>query len=306
VIDFLVSIANIFIDDIVTWTEEIHLGVSGGAGLHALAGCGVWNKHLGIIASAGEDFRPYLAELHELGIDTQGIQYDQEKTIRAWQIFQPGDVRVEVLRDPKIKINQAIPKFEELDKKYRNADGYHILWNGSDQELFILMEDIKKKNPNAVIVCEPSPQDCLKGADYFKRLFATIDGFSPSSSEGQSILKIDQPKTIIKTFLDMGCKCIAIRMGSAGSMAGTSNGKIYQVPAAEAKVVDVTGAGNAYVGGLLSGLSRHKPIEESLAMASVSAGFEIEQYGLCKYTDEMEPVRDTKYTRVLENIIAIK
>ena len=305
-IDFLVSIGNIFIDDIVTWTEEIHLGVTGGAGLHALAGCGVWNKHLGIIASAGEDFRPFLDELNELGFDTGGIQYDQAKTNRAWQIFQPGDIRVEVMRDPGIKIRQAIPDFIRLDRKYRDADGYHILWNGSEQDLFALLEEIKQHNPNACIVCEPSPQDCKKGVDFFKRLFPYIDGFSPSGSEAQRILKIDQPENIIQEFINMGCECVALRLGSAGSLAGTSAGRIYKIPAAEARVVDVTGAGNAFVGGLLSGLSRHKSVEDSLAMASVSASFEIEQYGLCRFTDERVPVRDARFSRVLKSIIAIK
>lgn len=305
-IDFLISIGNIFIDDIVTWTDEVDLGVIGGAGLHAISGCGVWNKHLGIVASAGEDFRPYLDELHELGIDTEGIQYDQEKTNRAWQIFQPGDIRVEVMRDPKIKINQAIPKFEQLDRKYRDAAGYHVLWNGSERDLITLLEDIKNRNPNASIVYEPSPKDCNKGVDFFKRLFPYIDGFSPSGSEAQRILKIDQPENIIQEFIGMGCKLISLRLGRDGSMAGLSSGRIYKVPVAEAHVVDVTGAGNAYVGGLLSGLSRHKSIEESLAMASVSASFEIEQHGLCKFTDEKIPARDARLSKVLKNITPIK
>jgi len=306
VIDFLVSIGNIFIDDIVTWTDEVHLGVIGGAGLHALAGCGVWNKHLGIIASAGEDFRPYLDELHELGIDTEGILCDQEKTNRAWQVFQPGDVRVEIMRDPNIKIKQVIPKFEMLDRKYQDADGYHLIWNGSERNLFSLLEDIRKHNPTASIVYEPSPEDCIKKANFFKRLFLYIDGFSPSGSEGKNILKINQPENIIKEFIGMGCKLIALRLGSDGSMAGSSSGRIFKVPVAKTHVVDVTGAGNAYVGGLLSGLSRYKPVEESLAMASVSASFEIEQYGLCRFTDEMQPVRDTRFSSVLKNITAIK
>ena len=120
------------------------------------------------------------------------------------------------------------------------------------------------------------------------------------------ILKIDQPEKIIGKFIEMGCKLVALRLGKEGSMAGTHLGKRYRVPAADARVVDVTGAGNAYVGGLLCGLSRHKPIEETLAMASVSASFEIEQYGLCKFGDGKKPIRDARFLQVLENIKLIK
>lgn len=305
-IDFLVSISNIFIDDIITWKEDVVLGVLGGAGLHALAGCRVWNRHLGIVASVGEDFHPFLDELHELGIDTEGILYDQEKTNRQWEIFQPGEIRVGVIRDPRIPKNQAFPKFDQLNRKYGDAAGYHILWQGNERDLFSLLEDIKDRNPNACIVYEPSIIDCQWDVGFFKRLFPYINAFSPSGSESMQILKIDQPENIIQEFIGMGCKCIALRLGSDGSMAGLSSGRIINVPAAEAQVVDVTGAGNAYVGGLLCGLSMKKSIEESLAMASVSASFEIEQYGLCRFKDERIPVRDARFSCVFKNITAIK
>jgi sugar/nucleoside kinase (ribokinase family) len=302
VTDFLVSIANIFIDDIVTWREEIHLGVTGGAGLHALSGCRVWNEHLGIVASVGHDVHPFLGELQAMGIDTAGISYDQEKTVRAWQVFQPGDLRVEVMRDPGISINQAIPDFEKLPAQYRQADGYHILWNGTDEQLITTLKNIRQLNPTAAIVLEPSPPDCLKSPKFFEQLFPYVDGFSPSHSEGRSILKMDQPEKIIREFLRLGCRSIALRLGSQGSLAGDQSGRLYRVPAAEARLVDVTGAGNAFVGGWLCGLARHKSMQEALAMASASASFEIEQYGLCRFTADKKAIRDARLSKVLSGI----
>jgi sugar/nucleoside kinase (ribokinase family) len=299
VTDFLVSIANIFIDDIVTWQEEIHLAVTGGAGLHALAGCRVWHSSLGIIASAGEDVRPFLDELHAMGIDTAGIACDQPKTVRAWQVIQPDDVRVEVMRDPDIPITQAVPDFERLPAAYRQADGYHILWNGTDEQLLVTLRELRRLNPSTVIVLEPSPQDCLKPRGFFESLFPFLDGFSPSLSEARTILKMEEADAIIREFLDMGCRAIALRMGEQGSLAGDQRGQLYRVPAAEARLVDVTGAGNAYVGGWLCGLTAHKPMVEALAMASVSASFEIEQFGLCHFNAEKSSLRDSRLAAVL-------
>jgi sugar/nucleoside kinase (ribokinase family) len=306
VIDFLVSVSNIFIDDVVTWKEEIQLGVMGGAGPHALAGCGVWNKNLGIVASVGEDFRHLLGDLHGLGIDTQGICFDQEKTNRQWEIFQPGEIRIGVRRDPRILFKQAAPKFDQLDRKYSQAAGYHILWQGAEKDLFVLLDEIKLRNPESCIVYEPAIQDCEKNLEYFQKLFARIDGFSPSASEGKSILNTDSPEEIIEKFIGMGCKWVALRLGSAGSMAGSRSGERYKIPAAEGKVVDVTGAGNAYAGGLLCGLSTRKSMKEVLAMASVSASFAIEQYGLCKFNDEMIPIRDKRFSQVMNAISIIR
>ena len=300
--DFIVSISNVLIDDIVTWREEIHLGVTGGAGLHALAGCRVWTEHLGIVASVGEDVAPFLPELHSLGIDTAGLAYQQAKTVRAWQIFQPGDLRVEVQRDPAVPIAQAVPDFQQLPTPYSQAAGYHVLWNGGDGPLLKLLREIRQINPSAVIIFEPSPEDARKSPAFFADIFPFIDGFSPSLSEAQSILHIEQPAEIIREFLHFGCRAVALRMGEQGSMGGDASGKLYHVPPAEACIVDVTGAGNAYAGGWLCGLAQRRPMPECMAMASVSASFEIEQYGLCRFTDEKIPTRDARLAQVLLQI----
>lgn len=300
--DFIVSISNVFIDDIVTWREEIHLGVTGGAGLHALSGCRVWTSHLGIVASVGEDVAPFLPELHSMGIDIAGLSYQQAKTVRAWQIFQPGDLRVEVQRDPAIPVDQAIPDFSQLPVQYRQAAGYHILWNGGDEPLLKLLREIRQMNPSAVIVFEPSPEDAHKPVAFFVEIFPFINGFSPSLSEAQSILHFDPPQGMIREFLRLGCPAVALRMGEQGSLAGDASDKLYHIPPAEAHVVDVTGAGNAYAGGWLCGLAQHLPMTECLAMASVSASFEIEQYGLCRFSGEKIPIRDARFAQVLSQI----
>jgi adenosine kinase len=53
-----------------------------------------------------------------------------------------------------------------------------------------------------------------------------------------------------------------------------------QVPAApSAAVVDPTGAGDAYVAGLLAGLRRGLPLEDAGRMAALSATYVVEQQG---------------------------
>ena len=299
---FLVSISNIFIDDILTWRDEVFLGALGGAGLHALSGCRIWHDQLGIVACAGEDFRPFLPQLQAMGIDTTGIQYNQEKTNRQWEVFQPGEVRIGVIRDPRIPKRQAIPDFNQLSAHYGQAAGYHILWQGGEPDIFSVLEDLRRRNPGAVIVYEPSIIDCLWGVDFFQRLFLLIDAFSPGLAESRQILGQEDPQMNVKQFLQLGCKLVALRLGDQGSLAGAQSGNLYHVPAAEAKFVDVTGAGNAYCGGLLCGLVAQRPVRECLAMASVSASFEIEQYGLSKDSKEKSEFCNSRYDKVMNDI----
>ena len=234
-----------------------------------------------------------------MGIDTAGIQYNQEKTNRQWEVFQPGEVRIGVIRDPRIPKRQAVPDFDQLPAQFGQAAGYHILWQGDESVLFAVLTDLRQRNPATTIVYEPSIIDCLWGVDFFQHLFPFIDAFSPGLMESRQILGLEDPQMIVKQFLQLGCRLVALRLGAQGSLAGDQTGNLYQVPAAEAKVVDVTGAGNAYCGGLLCGLVARKPLPECLAMASVSASFEIEQYGLCLYKEQQRKNRDERRGKVM-------
>jgi sugar/nucleoside kinase (ribokinase family) len=73
---------------------------------------------------------------------------------------------------------------------------------------------------------------------------------------------------------------VAIRLGAAGSLVGTAGGERWHVPAVPTRVVDVTGAGNAYCGGFLVGLAEGLPPPEAALRAAVSASFALEQFGL--------------------------
>jgi len=78
-------------------------------------------------------------------------------------------------------------------------------------------------------------------------------------------------------------RAIIVTMGELGSRVYTPDGEI-RIPAAKAKqVVDPTGAGDAYRGGLISGLLRGKDIEESARMGSACASFAVECYGTQSY-----------------------
>ena len=77
---------------------------------------------------------------------------------------------------------------------------------------------------------------------------------------------------------------VIVTMGEMGSRVYTPDGEI-KIPAAKAKqVVDPTGAGDAYRGGLISGLLRGKNIEESARMGSACASFAVECYGTQSYS----------------------
>jgi sugar/nucleoside kinase (ribokinase family) len=304
--DFIVSISSIMIDDVIYSIDDMRFGNLGGASPHALAGSGVWDHAFGVVSSAGHDFDQLFTDLDLLRIDTAGVQFLQDKTTRAWEVYQHGNQRVMVFQNPEVGIVQAVPDFSILPMKYQKAKGYHILWNGKHEDLFSTLEWLRKNNPHTIIAFEPSRISEAEDENFFQRLFALIDVFSPSISEVHLSGQSAALEEIIKWYLGLGCRKIALRLGPDGSAGAEGPEQIIKVPAVKTEVVDVTGAGNAYVGGLLSGLACNRPLEEAMAMGSVSAGFEVQRFGLCFFNNEMIPQRDAYLNEVLNGITTSK
>ena len=69
-------------------------------------------------------------------------------------------------------------------------------------------------------------------------------------------------------------------MGAEGSLIAANNKSLFWLPPPFVEnIIDVTGAGNAYCGGFIVGLSTFNDVIKAGAYASVSASFAMEQFG---------------------------
>ncbi len=93
------------------------------------------------------------------------------------------------------------------------------------------------------------------------------------------------------TILEMAGTTI-ITLGEHGSQVYTPNGETVIPPSTAKEVVDPTGAGDAYRGGLLSGLVKGQNIEEAARIGSVCASFAVECYGTQEYSFTTEEFRE--------------
>lgn len=90
-------------------------------------------------------------------------------------------------------------------------------------------------------------------------------------------------------------KILVVTMGERGSRAITSDAEFYQ-PAFRVKVVDTTGAGDAFSAGFLYGLLEGCDIEDCLKIGNFVAAYNIQHYGARNFP-KVDEVR-----KFLENI----
>lgn len=111
-------------------------------------------------------------------------------------------------------------------------------------------------------------------------IYNLTDIFCPNETETQILtgMKIDSvasAELAAKELLSRGIKTVLITLGENGCLIVDSNGAVH-IPADKVKVVDTTGAGDAFVGALAHflalGLSLKESAKRAVKVASISVG----------------------------------
>jgi sugar/nucleoside kinase (ribokinase family) len=286
-----VSFGNIFIDDIVLPDGRTFMATPGGASTHALIGMRLWAESLGIVAVAGTDLPDtFRQQLATMGIDLQGIKIiDNIRTTRAWQLFEPDGHRTEIFRTAQEEFLAKAPDFASLPVSYYHAGGYHIYWNKECAKLPGFVKQLRRVNPKATLVWEPAFHHLDFNAREMKAALPQVDHFSPDIDAAYAMTNTGQAESALVQLLEWGATSVSIRMGADGSLLGTSHGEWWHIPAVPAQVIDVTGAGNAYCGGLLIGLAEGNTVLRAALRGAVSASFAIEQFGIPDFKPAFQP-----------------
>ena len=121
--------------------------------------------------------------------------------------------------------------------------------------------------------------------DHIRRLLPQIDAFLPSDQEVRSLFSEDVDLAEAAEILcRWGAPLVVVKMGDQGVLVQEgSKGRLTHLPAyhqpGDPRVVDVTGAGDAFCGGFMVGLARNGDPRSAARMGAVSASAVIEGYG---------------------------
>ena len=158
--------------------------------------------------------------------------------------------------------------------------------------LDVTLHCLKVAKENKVLtILNPAPASELSN-EFFKY----IDFFTPNETEaefytGVKIANEEDAKVASQKLLQLGMKKIIITLGEKGLFYSDGNEDIY-LKANTVKVLDTTGAGDAFNGGLAFGLSMGKSIKECLELANKVAGISTTKLGA---GDAMPFTEDLKF-----------
>jgi len=247
----------------------------GGAGANVAYNLSLLGEQARLLGAVGEDFEEYREWLVSKGVDTSAVwTVPGEFTAAAFittdhddnQItgFYPGAMRQAVdlslsEMDGDVSLAVITPddpgamakyprECRELGIPYVYSPGQQIVSLSSEQ----LIDGVTGAR-------------CVIGNDYEMEMIASRTGHSTAELLGLA-------DVVITTF------------GDRGSRITTADGAIDIPAVPPGKVVDPTGAGDAYVAGIARGLSRGDSPEDFGRVASLAASHAIEEYGTQTHT----------------------
>lgn len=278
----LVTVGWLTLDDIVLPNGTYDQDVPGGGALYAAIGAQIWNDRVGIHSVTG---RPYLdgvraaLELH--GFDTTGVTAIDGNGLQLWILHENDTDKQQI---PKLSSSTATEMDAgrgPLPALYRqSARGYHIAPQGSASTLANLRALTALPNRPAVTL-DLLADAYVDPSGYRDLSFLNgVTAFLPSDAEIERLwAPADLEGWVVEQARSAACH-VAAKLGDGGSIICEAGGSaLHRVPIYAADVVDTTGAGDSYSGGLLAGLVAGRPVAECAAMGTVSASYVVEARG---------------------------
>ncbi|CAE6539385.1 unnamed protein product [Rhizoctonia solani] len=274
-----------------------------GGGTYTTIGARIWlpASEVGQIVDRGVDF-PFSVrrQLDHYGSEMWHFRDQPEnKTTRAINRYT-GDLRDFDYLTPRIRLT---PK-DLLGTPLESPCQIHFVCSPVRARQIMNDADMYGKDDwKPFTIYEPIPISCIpEELPALKQILHRIDILSPNAEEALGLLSIHKagvhdPSTIehaAARFLSFGVGkhssgYVIIRCGPMGAYAATLDAGIakgwwtpaYWTSQDEGAVVDVTGAGNAFLGGLSAGLHlSNGNVREAVLYATISAGYTIQQLGL--------------------------
>ncbi len=258
-----------------------------GGGTYTVAGMRVWSKSVGFCCGLGPDYvGQYDRWFLKNGIEMSGAPRPQKCVRSNVTYFESGE------RDERVvpgygTFAEMMPLVSEIPESYRSAKGMYV-YKDCDPAYW----DALKKfiATSSCVVCWEI--DSFYATFEHRARIAdslhSIDLFSLNLTEGRRITNESDPKAIVRKLHTLGAKKLILRMGANGALV-SEGADIWQIPAIDTQVVDVTGGGNSSTGGFLVGYCETGNLVQAGIMASVAASFILQQYGV---PDDMDAVME--------------
>jgi ribokinase len=228
----------------------------------------------------------------EVGINTDSIIQDENQLTGVAGIMineKTGDNAINIVPGAAGSLTN-----KDIDKNLSFIENSEIFLTQLETPYEVTSYALQKaKETGSVTIFNPAPASNINESD-----FKCMDYFTPNETEASFYLKKNVASKIeieeaAKNFLNKGVKNIVITLGSKGVyFANSSESYFLDALNLKDKVIDTTGAGDAFNGAFAYALSKNHKDKDALEFANKVAGISTTRAGAANAMPKLKEVED--------------
>ncbi len=274
----LVLLGNLLVDAVVFPDGYTRMGQPGGAIMYGALGAAMWGTSVGLVSLVGTDYPiTMLDALEKRGVDLAGVHRLDGPGVRTWLLYE-GRVRRLVHHLGCPTHEQVSPGPEHIPRTWGSAPAYHLSPMPFSVQRRLLAS--LANGPDRFVSVDPHLPVTEETLGEWRQVLADADAFFPGEDEllleGANV----EPERVLPRLVAGRLRFVVYKQAARGGILyDAREDRFHRWPARATKVIDPTGAGDAFAAGFLSAHLEGLPVTACLDRGAVSASFAIEGLG---------------------------
>ncbi|XP_016982716.1 ribokinase [Drosophila rhopaloa] len=257
----------------------------GGKGANQCVAAARLGSRTALVAKLGTDTfgADYLRQLREEGINVEHVQQLEGQTTGVAQIgvSDGGENNIIIVVGANSKLSSCdVAQAEALFQEAK------VLVCQLETPIEATLTALKSFRGVSIVNAAPAMENTPRELLQLAGIFCVNESEAALMTQMAIVETVEQAQTAIAKLIEMGANTVIITLGKLGAVFGSaeSKGAYRHVPAPHVpseKVVDTTGAGDAFIGALAHNIARNPKgkLEDSIAAACAVASQSVQLPG---------------------------
>jgi sugar/nucleoside kinase (ribokinase family) len=289
----IVSVGHFSLDSISLPQRNTPFVVLGGSVAYVSFAARRLDARVSVVSKVGSDFpAAYLWWLRQEGVDLSGVGKVENAQTTRFELKYNDDLSDRILQ---LK-NRAPPiSVQDLPNSLK-ANAIHIAPIAGEISFEIVEKlrscaDVLSLDPQGLVRIFDENGIVTTGELTDKRILGLVDIYKSSLKEIQAVTGLSDIDSAVKAVHEHGVKIVIVTLKADGAAVSVED-TVYRVPAYKPeKIVDPTGAGDAFIGGFLAEYVNGEDCSWCSYVGSAAASLVVEGLGPTFFGDKEEIYR---------------